>query len=226
MKAIFTIPRTIIIVLALMVTSSGTLQAQEEKESPISVGADFVSRYIWRGLDFGNGPAVQPTVEFSAGNFALGAWGSYTLNSSPYLEADLYASYSFDFGLSLVLTDYYFPAAEFGALTDDSYFDLDAHTFEIGLSQEFGSFYVSGYYFLNANDDLYFETGYSFEYFDLFVGAGNKSYTSDGDFMISNFGLSTSKEIKISESYSLPVNGAVIWNPDLQQFHIVFGFSL
>ena len=202
------------------------LKAQEESSSPFNLGADFVSRYVWRGLDFGNGPAVQPTVEVAFGNFALGAWGSYTLNSSPYLEADLYASYSFDFGLSLILTDYYFPAAEFGAVTDNSYFDMDAHTFEIGLSQAISDFYISAYYFLNASDDVYFEAGYSFKYFDVFAGAGTQSYTSDGNFMFTNFGISTSKELKITDSFSLPLSGALIVNPDLQQFNIVFGFSL
>ncbi len=217
-----------VILFALLISSAGIgmVSAQEESESPFSVGADFVSRYVWRGLDFGNAPAVQPMVEFAAGNFSIGAWGSYTLSASPYLEADLYAGYAFDFGLSVLMSDYYFPAAEFGALTDMSYFDIDAHTFELGLSQEIGDFYVSAFYFLNANDDLYFEAGYSFEHFSIFAGAGNQSYTSDGDFMLTNFGISTSKDIEISDTFSLPVSGALIINPDLEQIHIVFGFSL
>lgn len=217
-----------VILFALLISSAGIgmVSAQEESESPFSIGADFVSRYVWRGLDFGNAPAVQPTVEFAAGNFAIGAWGSYTLSASPYLEADLYAGYAFDFGLSVLVTDYYFPAAEFGALTDMSYFDIDAHTFELGLSQEIGDFYLSAFYFLNANDDLYFEAGYSFEHFSIFAGAGNQSYTSDGDFMLTNLGISTSKDIEISDTFSLPVSGALIINPDLEQIHIVFGFSL
>lgn len=215
-----------LLIALLVMTSFTEVRAQETTESPISVGADLVSRYVWRGLDFGNAPAVQPTIELALGNFAIGAWGSYTLNSSSYLEADLYASYSFDFGLSVIATDYYFPAAEFGGVTDSSYFDLDAHSFEIGLSQEIGDFYLSAYYFLNLNDDFYVEAGYSFEHFSLFVGGGNQSYTSDTEFKITNFGISTSKEIPFSDSFSLPVSGALVFNPDLQQFNIVFGFSL
>lgn len=226
MKAQLKKLRVIFLVLLMTGMSLSSMVAQDESESPFSIGADFVSRYVWRGLDFGNGPAVQPTIEFGAGNFVIGAWGSYTLNSSPYLEADLYAGYSFDFGLSVLFTDYYFPAAEFGAVTDTSYFDMDAHSFEIGASQEIGDFYISAYYFLNLDSDLYFEAGYSFEHFDIFVGAGNESYTSDGEFMVTNFGISTSKEIKISDAFSLPVSGAFIINPDLQQVNIVFGFSL
>lgn len=201
------------------------VSAQENSKMTISPSADLVSRYVWRGLDFGNAPAIQPGIEAAIGNFAVGAWGSYTLSASPYLEADLYASYSFDFGLSIIATDYYFPAAEIGGVTDNSYFDMDSHTFEIGLSQEFGNFYVSGYYFMNLDNDLYFEVGYSFDSFSVFAGAGTESYTSDAGFAITNIGISTSKEIPISDIYSLPVSGAFIVNPDLQQVNIVFGVS-
>jgi len=226
MKAQFKNPGALLVALFLVMGSFSPVKAQDDSGSPFSIGADFVSRYVWRGLDFGNGPAVQPTFEFSKGNFAIGAWGSYTMNSNDYLEADLYASYAFDFGLSVIATDYYFPAAELGVVTDSSYFDIDAHSFEIGLSQAIGDFYISAFYFLNLDDDIYFEAGYSFEHFNLFVGAGNQSYTSDADFMVTNFGISTSKEIKITDNFSLPVNGALVFNPDLQQFNIVFGFSL
>ncbi len=210
---------------SILILISLNALAQDDEGPDISVGADLVSRYVWRGLDFGNAPAVQPTIEFTAGNFAFGAWGSYTISASPYLEADLYASYSFDFGLSIIGTDYYFPMAEFGGVTDTSWLDIDAHTFEIGLSQEIGNFYLSGYYFLNANDDLYFEAGYSFGSFSLFAGGGTQSYTSDSEFKITNLGLSTEKEIKLSDSFSLPVSGAFIVNPDLGQMNIVVGIS-
>ena len=43
-----------------------------------NVSADIVSRYVWRGSDYNNSPAIQPTAEISYKNFAFGAWGSYT----------------------------------------------------------------------------------------------------------------------------------------------------
>lgn len=208
----------------MLVFSISSVIAQDE-ESNWSTGADFVSRYVWRGTDFGNAPAIQPTVEFSTGNFAIGAWGSYALSAVPYLEADLYASYSFGFGLDVIATDYYFPAAEVGGVTDSSLFDGDSHTFEIGLSQAIGDFYISGYYFLNANSDLYFEAGYAFKNLNIFAGIGNNSYTTTGDMNLCNIGLSTSRELAITEKFSLPLSGAFIVNPDKKQVHIVFGFS-
>ena len=42
---------------------------REENENPskFSVGADFYSSYIWRGLKLGTGPAFQPNIEFATG---------------------------------------------------------------------------------------------------------------------------------------------------------------
>lgn len=207
-----------------MIFNISSVMAQE-KASNWSTGADFVSRYVWRGTDFGNAPAVQPSIEFGIGNFAIGAWGSYTLSASPYLEADLYTSYSFDFGLDIIATDYYFPTAEMGGVTDSTWFDDASHTFEIGLSQAIGDFYISGYYFLNADSDLYLEAGYAFNNLNIFAGFGNKSYTTSGDFNLCNIGLSTSRDIVISDRFSIPITGAFILNPDKEQVNIVIGFS-
>lgn len=49
----------------------------EEEGSGFQVNMDLVSSYIWRGVRQGNGPAFQPSVEFTTGGFTLGAWGSY-----------------------------------------------------------------------------------------------------------------------------------------------------
>jgi hypothetical protein len=216
-----------LIAILMFTVFSTVIFAQEETVSPISVGADLYSRYIWRGTDFGNSPAVQPNIEFAKGGFAVGAWGSYPLNGSSYLEADLYAGYTTKFGLNVNATDYYFPAAAGGSVIDSSYFGNGGHTFEVGLKQTLGSFYLAGYYWLNADNDLYFETGYSFKDFSLFLGAGNSIYSpgANGDFNVVNIGISASREIKISDSFSLPISGSFIVNPDLNQAHIVVGVS-
>ena len=153
-------------VLAVAVLFPVNINAQEEENSsPFSLGADLVSSYLWRGTKFGTGPAIQPYVELGLGNFAVGAWGSYcfTTNESP--EADLYLSYGFDFGLSIGLTDYYFPGTE--------YFDYStatgAHAFEINLGYEIKGISLGANYVINeaggaasTGGDMYFELGYSF----------------------------------------------------------------
>jgi len=90
------------ILLGIVISFSITMFAQEE--SPFSVGGDLVSSYVWRGSKIGTGPNIQPYVEFTTGNLTIGSWGSFSLHEGGnVMEVDLYASYGFDFGLSLGL---------------------------------------------------------------------------------------------------------------------------
>lgn len=93
---------------------------EEEKTAKVTlnVGADLVSRYIWRGQNYGNSPAIQPTLSLDAFGFTLGAWGSYGLSRSTfwiddstsveenYSEIDLFVAYTYKY-FTLMLTDYY-----------------------------------------------------------------------------------------------------------------------
>ena len=215
----------LMLLVSAMITVPVHVKAQGEGSS-FDVGADLVSSYVWRGTRYGNSPAIQPYVEFAAGGFSIGGWGSYGFNG--FAEADLYASYGFDFGLSIGITDYYYPGSpyfEYGS-PDGS------HGFEINLGYEIGGLALSANYMLNeasgagtAGSDLYFEAGYSFSSFGVFVGAGDGWHTSDGEFMVCNIGVTASKEISITENFSLPVSGTVILNPETEQFHIVLGVS-
>lgn len=232
MKAFTLSSRMIVIGLAFLFGISN-LNAQDESSSSFDLGTDVVSNYIWRGSKFGTGPAVQPYIEFSTGNFAVGSWGSFGVTDNEAAEADLYLSYGFDFGLSVGLTDYYYPGTD--------YFDYStvsgSHGFEVNLGYELGNISIGANYMLNeattagtAGGDMYFELGYSFDAVSLFVGGGDGWHTlggtAKGSFALCNIGLSVSKEIEISEKFSLPVSGSVILNPDTKQFFVVFGFSL
>ncbi len=214
--------RVKILVLALVavICFSNSAKAQE-----LSVGADVTSSYVWRGTKF-SGLSIQPTIDFTAGGFSIGTWGSAGLDG--FLEMDLYTKYTFGFGLSLGLTDYYFPGSD--------YFDFSkangAHGFELNLGYEIGGLSVSANYMLNeaggaatAGGDKYFELGYAFEKFSIFAGAGDGWHTLDGKFGLVNVGLSTSKEIKISDSFTLPLSGSLILNPTTQQYYIVASVS-
>jgi hypothetical protein len=59
----------------------------------------------------------------------------------------------------------------------------------------------------------------------LFAGGGNGWHTKDGEFDLCNVGISTTKEIKLSDSFSIPVSGQIIVNPDREQLFVVVGFS-
>lgn len=232
MKAINLFFRVILIGIVLL-TANHQLKGQDEGPgTSFDVGADLVSNYVWRGTKYGVGPHVQPYVEFSVGNLAIGSWGSYGFAAgdevAAFAESDLYISYSFDFGLSLGVTDYYYPGTP--------YFDYSSpdgsHGIEANLGYEVAGFSLGANYMVNeasgagtAGGDMYFELGYSFESVSLFVGGGNGWHTSDGEFAVCNLGLSVSKEIPVTEQFSLPVSGALILNPESEQYHIVFAVS-
>lgn len=222
--------RKVAVVIALSVVSLFSANAQGVE---VTTGVDLYSTYVWRGTAF-SGPSIQPAIDFSMGGFSIGAWGSQGYDG--FQEMDLYASYSFDFGLSLGLTDYYYPL---GDSTANSFFEFDdkvsSHALEINLGYEIGSLSLSANYILNdasdggaanAGGDIYCELGYSFEKFDVFVGGGDGWHTSTGDFQVCNVGVSSSKEVKITDSFSLPISGSAILNPEKEQFLIVVGISL
>jgi hypothetical protein len=196
----------------------------------VSIGADLMSRYVWRGTDFGDSPSIQPSIELSAGDFVLGAWGAYATNTAPgdeneaYKEADLYAGYSFGDIFSLTVTDYYFPSET----EEEDYFDYDEnHSFEISGTLTLDKFsFLAGKFFSGSDDkSLYFEAGYDFGLVNAFIGAGDEAYSSDGDFNVVNVGIGASKEIKITDSFSLPLSGSVIVNPEKENIYMVVGVS-
>jgi hypothetical protein len=207
-------------------------EEENEKSSPFSAGADFYSSYIWRGTKYGTGPAFQPSVTLSAGGFTAGAWGSF--DAAGYMESDLYVTYDFDFGLSLGAYDYYQPDVD--TVTND-YFDVSDttgnHAFELMAGYSIKGLSLSANCILNeaggagsVGGDLYFQAGYDFKYFGMFLGAGNGWYTSDGKFMVCNVGITTSKTIQVTEKFSFTISGQVILNPEKEKLYAVVGISL
>lgn len=205
----------------LLIAFTPNAKAQE-----FSTGVDLYSSYVWRGTNF-SGPSVQPYVDFTAGGFSIGAWGSQGYDG--FQEMDLYLSYGFDFGLSLGLTDYYYPGTEFFDYSTET----GAHAFEINAGFETGALSLSANYILNeaggaasAGGDMYYEVGVTAGSVDLFLGAGDGWHTPDGEFGLVNVGIGTSKDIVITDTFSLPLSGSAILNPTTEQFFIVVGISL
>jgi hypothetical protein len=215
-----------------------------------------VSTYVWRGLRY-SGPGIQPYLEAGWGGFTIGTWGSFglapefgsvdlttgDLSSQIFSELDLYAGYSFDIGLSLGLTGYFYPVVD--EITGN-YFG-DNHALEINLGYEIGNFSIGANFVTNRNiaaasdgSDMYFEAAYSFKYFDAFVGGGNGWHTwtdkeitdADGNVTgsedawgFTNIGISSSKEIAITDKYSLPLFVQASINPNHKQYYVVVGVS-
>ncbi len=220
-----------LILVAFLLSPFSVLRAQEdEAESPISIGADMVSRYVWRGLDYGASPSIQPNIEAGFGGFAIGAWGAYTTNLPGIQEMDLYVSYTIKDVVTAGVTDYFFPNEVFGYDYYEYRKDSTNHVMEgfatfNGLENLPLTATVGVNFYNDSNNSIYFELGYGFSILDVFLGAGNGIYTTDGNFGLVNLGIKASKEIPVTEKYGLPVSVSLITNPDAGQIHLVFGIS-
>lgn len=228
--------------IVLLIIFSSTVMAQE-----ISLGADFVSRYIWRGFDLGgNAPSIQPTIEFTKGGLTAGFWGAYSFaNPTNLEEIDIYASYALSLGesgssLSIGIIDYTNPnsGTRMGSFANyDDPNGAGAHFIEVsaGLSgpESFPLSLALNMFVHNVQDNpIYFEVGYSTSVGEVplsfFVGGtpSDNAYYGTTGFSLINIGFSVSKEIKITESFSLPVFGTISLNPAQENLFYVLGVSL
>lgn len=101
--------------------------SSSKSRSKVLLGADLVSRYIWRGMQFGgNSPSIQPYFTYQIGGFEAGVWGAFSISGSNHSEeVDLHVSQSFAKKMfTVTLTDYFFP----DDFADYDYFDYCNHT--------------------------------------------------------------------------------------------------
>ena len=221
--------RKLFLAALLTLTFSSSVFAQD-----ISIGADVVSRYIWRGIGLADALSIQPGLSYTTGDLEVGSWASYAIDGTGSNEVDLYTSYAIgDFSIGVI--DYTFPAVadsedgKWGAL---DYGDPGPHILEVTLGYLSDDIPVSVLVAANVYNDednsLYAELTYSAGSFDIFAGviAGESAYYGSDGFALINVGISTTKDVKITDDYTLPMFGSLILNPDRERAHLVVGFSL
>jgi hypothetical protein len=206
--------------VAVMLFASAFAQ---EEGGKVNVTADLVSRYVWRGTQFSTAPAIQPGISYSNGGFSGGAWGSYALNNVG-TECDLFASYTTGFGLGAVVNSYFFPQDP-TTTVPAGYFG-DNHTLEVGLTYGIKGFSLAAYKYLNQGKDFYAEAGYTKDNLTLFVGGGDQLYSTTKKFNIVNIGLKVSKEVALTDKYTIKPFGSFIVNPNQEQVFLVVGLTL
>jgi len=245
----------ILIAIIYSLFNNSIIYAQNEsaeKKNTFSTNCDLMSRYIWRGLDFGGSPSIQPGIEYNIGGLTLGTWGAFTTNSPGTQETDLYISYTFVEKFSLTFTDYFFPDE---INSGYKYFDFSesttGHIFEAsasfnGTKKYPITFLIATNIFgadakkINADGtsgsiqfSTYAELAYSFKYLDAFIGFNltnpDESLGETGfygnSFGVTNLGISTTKTIKITNDFELPLSVSLITNPQAENIYMVAGLS-
>ncbi|MBO7115534.1 MAG: hypothetical protein J6V87_00615 [Prevotella sp.] len=229
-----------IVIFALGLVMNMTAYAQDKVETTIA--ADFVSQYIWRGQDLGD-ISIQPTLGIGYKGLSLTAWGNVGLSkSSDTKEFDLTLSYTIR-GFNIGITDYWFNT---GLDPENRYFKYDAHgtnhLFEANIGYDFGFASLQWYTNFAGNDgknkngkraySSYVEANVPFKLVkvDWTATAGVVPYATDlygtTGFAVTNLALKATKDIKITDSFSIPVFGQVVANPCSQKAYLVFGFTL
>lgn len=219
--------------------------AQDEPAFKFNAGADIMSRYIWRGLDYGASPSIQPTLSISGAGFELGYWGAISTLGT-YSEVDLYAKYT-THGFSIMATDYFFPKDAVPATKSDKYFNWEKETTghliegavqyknpEVMPFSLLAGVFVYGAADLkadgNQNYSSYFEVTYSGSLagnsFDLFVGGTADAGLYGPSAGVVNTGITVYKGIKLTDDFTLPVKASVIANPQASNIHFVLGITL
>ena len=231
-----------IVLFVLGLVAVATAHAQDEKEKvETTVAADFVTQYIWRGQDLGN-ISVQPTLGIGYKGLSLSAWGSVGFTSTDTKELDLTLAYTTG-GFNIGITDYWFNS---GLDPENRYFKYDAHgtnhVFEANIGYDFGVLSLQWFTNFAGNDgenkngkraySSYFEANVPFKLatVDWTATAGvvpyYTSFYGTTGFAVTNLSLRADKEIKITDSFSVPVFGQVVANPCSQKAYLVFGFTL
>lgn len=224
--------------LVMAITLPAVSMAQDKVEA--SIGADVVSGYIWRGQDLG-GASLQPSLTVAYKGLSLTAWGSVGFNDTDSKEFDLILAYEAG-NFSISLTDFWcVPSDE-----DVKYFQYGAHStahvFEAQIGYDFGIFALNWYTNIAGADGVNKDGDRAYSSYismiapfklgglewEAEIGAtpwATDYYTDANGFAVCDISLGTSKEIKVTEEYSLPIFAKATFNPASDKAYLTFGIT-
>ncbi len=241
--------KSILVLLTVTPVWFTTIFAEETNKFSIEVETDVVSRFVWRGVDYGQSPSIQPSVTFLYGSFDFMLWGAYATNNNNMQEVDWYLTYNLGDLFSLTLCDYFLMDNN---LINNRYFmyrhDKTSHINELvfdyhgtkrfplrlmAASVIYGDDKVSAYIKTDSdklNYSSYVEIGYPFSAGDIivdsFLGVNTHTGMYGDDLAIVNVGLTATKEIVLSATYSIPFSCSFILNPAQENVFVVAGIRL
>lgn len=221
-----------------IIASTTAAKAQDNVET--TIGADVVNQYIWRGQELGS-VSLQPTLGVAYKGLSLTAWGSIGLSEpSDTKEFDITAAYSVG-GFNIGVTDYWFNSPSTRYFLYDSH--KTSHVFEANIGYDFGPASIQWFTNFAGNDGVnkdgdrayssYFEVSAPFTFggcdWTATVGAvpfASSFYSDANGFAVTNVSLKATKELKITDTFSVPVFAGIAANPSTEKAFFIFGLSL
>lgn len=226
--------------MAQDVPATGEIPEAEPPAPRVTLDASvtLTSRFLYRGLDLGQAPQVQPVIALGVGNFEFAAFSSHPLappldeavsaaavpDYVNYREVLLWMLYRIETAAGTFtpyVQNHFNPNA--GRLFD---FDNDAgaHHLQAQLfyngPETFPIDFLVGYVFYGpARESVYLEGGYSFEYAGLGVRTfisgtpGDSPFNGTDEAAITQLGITASRAIPITDRFSLPLSATFSFNP-------------
>lgn len=223
--------------MAAMMLSS---EAKAQNEFTVSGKADFVTDYVWRGADQNAGFSIQPSLTLGYGGLSLNVWGSQSVSTKDAKEFDLNLSYAIH-NFSVTVSDYWWSGVDqpYGDYSHD-------HYFEGTLAYNFGeSFPLSiswSTMFAGADkdekDDNAFSSYINLSYpislpadITLTPAVGMTPWKSmyngyEGGFDFTDISLKASKDLKVTENFSIPMFVQALVSPVNDRTYLLAGFSV
>lgn len=220
-----------------MINSLAQETSKNDNKMSFALSADLVNRYIWRGLLISPNVSIQPYAALTYNEITLSAWSSYGI-SEKYAEVDFTLSYKIK-NLTVSINDYFNQREDTLALSNhfDFKHNTTKHALEASLNyiiSEDLPLNLTAATFFYGNDldstgnnyySTYFEIAYPFtsnEYsFNIFIGGTPKKGFYSDNAAIVNAGLTTTKTIKISDSFSIPMSASLVSNPKAEAIFMI-----
>ncbi len=234
--------KSITLALSVLFTFAELSAQKHEKTTKITRQVDFVTQHLWRAKNSGTAPCIEPSIELKNDKFALGIWGAYAVDNS-YQEIDLYLKYDtkhFQFSLY----DFYCPRPKF---ENSKFFDFtgenSVHMFDAVVkykaSKSFPVSILASVIFAGELDkdaegkqrySSYLEFGYANQIggkdFSYALGISPFKGMYDDKLNLVNASISMSDELKITDSFSVPIRGSLTLNPVTEKLFFTFMFTL
>lgn len=211
-----------------------------QNEFTVNGKADFVTDYIWRGADQNAGFSVQPSLTLGYAGFTLNVWGSQSLTKweeGGAREFDINVSYAVS-NFSVTVSDYWWSGVNqpYGHYKNSHYFEGTVaynfgESFPLSLSwstmfagadkDEYGdlraSTYITASYPLILPADVTLTPAIGFT-------SWKGMYHHKAAF--TDISLKASKDIRVTENFSIPLFVQAIVAPVYDRTYLVAGFSI
>lgn len=231
---------SVLFTLIILFASNINVNAQGK----VSIKPEVTTRHYWRGIMVSNTANFEMDMAYTNKNFTFGAWGGYAFDNT-YSEFDFHVAYKFSDHFDIAVWDL-FANRDRASIDDYDYWDFDRsttnHLIDATLNFHLGEKFpldISWSTMLygrdldkngNQNYSTYVELGYPVEIggekISLFAGYNlfdECTYGKDAGFV--NIGATATRNIKITESFSLNAWAKVAINPQAETANLILGIG-